>query len=92
MEPNNIEVCYNKDKEKNRKKDSLCFCMWLIVGIVSIVLSFFIGILVAALTTILSILGIGGIVTLIIILAVLLLIAIINVICCKRNDRKKYGC
>lgn len=84
MEPN-VQIFYKKDKDK--KKD--CSCLWLIVAIVSIVLSFFIGVLVTFFTPILDILGIGVIISLIITLVVLLVIAIINVICCKRNDRKK---
>lgn len=88
MEPN--EDVYYYKKEKDRKKD--CFGLWLIAAIVTIVLSFFIGVLVAALTTILATLGIGGIVTLIIILLVLLIIAIINVLFCKKNDKRKNCC
>lgn len=80
----------NEEYRKDRRKD--CFCLWLIVAIVAIVLSFFIGVLVAGLTAILTILGIGGIVTLVIALVVILIIAIINAICCKKNDKKKHCC
>ena len=75
---------------KDRKKD--CFCFWLIATIVAIALSFFIGVLVAALTAIVATLGIGGIVTLIIALAILLVIAIINVICCRKIDKRRNCC
>ena len=85
MEPH-VEVYYKKE----RKKD--CFCLWLIVALVAIALSFFAGVLVAALTAIITTLGVGAIITLIIALAVVLIVAIINVICCKKNDRKKDCC
>ena len=87
MEPQ-VEI-YCK-KEKDRKKD--CSCLWLIVALVAIALSFFVGVLVAALTAIITTLGIGAIITLIIALAVLLIVAIINVICCLKRDKKKHYC
>ena len=83
MEPQ-VEI-YCK-KEKDRKKD--CSCLWLILALVAIALSFFVGVLVAALTGIVATLGIGAIIALIVILAVLLVIAIINVICCLKKDKK----
>ena len=88
MEPH-VEV-YCKKEERPRKKN--CFCLWLIVALVAVALGFFVGVLVAALTGIITTLGIGAIIALVVILAVLLIIAIINVICCKTNDRKKYCC
>ena len=84
MEPQ-LEI-YCK-KEKDRKKD--CSCLWIIVTIIAIALSFFVGVLVAALTGIIATLGIGAIIALVVVLAVLLIVAIINVICCKKNDRRK---
>ena len=78
------------EKEKNNKKD--CFCAWIIFGLVAIILSFFIGVLVADLTTIVTVIGTGGIVALLITLVVLLVISGINVVCCKKNDKKKYCC
>lgn len=78
--------CYYK-KEKDRKKE--CSCLWIIVAILSVILSFFVGILIESLVAIVATLGIGAIVALIIILIVLLIIALINVICCKKNDKKK---
>lgn len=86
MEPN--EVCYKKEKCKNND----CFCLELIVTIVAIALAFFVGVLVAALTGIIATIGVGAIIGLIIALAVLLVIAIINVICCKKNDKKRNYC
>ena len=60
--------------------------------IVAIALAFFVGVLVAALTTIITTIGVGAIIGLIIALAVLLVIAIINVICCKKIDKKRNYC
>ena len=86
MEPN-METCCKKEKTcKN------CFCLWLIVEIVAIILSFFIGVLVAATTGIITALGIGVIIALVIELAVLLIISIITLICCKKSDNKKNCC
>lgn len=87
MEPQ-VEVYYKK--EKDRKKD--CSCLFLIVAIVAIVLSFFVGALIAALTGFVTTLGVGAVVVLIIALVILLIITIINVICCKRNSRRRDCC
>lgn len=81
----NVEICYKKD----RKKD---YCLYLILGIIAIVLSFFIGVLVAGLTGIFAALGLGAIVALIIALAVLLIVGVIAIICCKKDDKKKFCC
>ena len=85
MEPQ-VEIYCKKDNKKD------CSCLWLILAIVAIALSFFVGALVAALTGFVATLGVGAIVTLIIALAVLLVITIINVICCIKKDRKKHCC
>ena len=87
MEPQ-VEVYYKKDRD--RKKD--CSCLWIIVALVAIALSFFVGVLVAALTAIIATLGVGAIIALVIVLAVLLIIAVISVICCKKDDKKKKYC
>ena len=87
MEPN-IEVYYKKDEEK--RKD--CSCLWIILSLIAVALSFFVGVLITALTGIVATIGIGGIIALIVILVILLIISIINVICCKKNDKKKYCC
>ncbi len=86
MEPE-VEVYCKKD---NKKKD--CSCLWLILAIVAIALSFFVGAIIATLTGFVSILGIGAIAVLIIALAILLVISIIGLICCRRNDKKKKCC
>lgn len=83
MEPQ-VEIYCKKD----RKKD--CSCLWLIVAIISTVLSFFIGGLVGTLLSLTTL--VGYIVVLIITLAILLLISIISLICCKKNDKKKNCC
>lgn len=85
MEPQ-VEIYCKKENKKD------CSCLWLILAIVAIALSFFVGALVAALTGFVATLGVGAIVTLIIALAVLLVITIINVICCIKKDRKKHCC
>lgn len=85
MEPD-LERYY---KKQNKNK---CFCSWIIFTIIAIVLSFFVGVLVAGLTTILSVLGIGVIIALIIAFIMLLVISIINIICCKKIERKKDFC
>ena len=85
MEPH-VEIYCKKEKRKD------CSCLWLILAVVAVALAFFVGVLVAALTEIITTLGIGAIITLIVALAVLLVIAIINVICCKKNDKRKDCC
>ena len=86
MEPHVEIYC----KKENRRKD--CSCLWLILAVVGIALAFFVGVLVAALTTIIATLGVGAIIAIVVALAVLFVIAIINVICCKKSDRRKDCC
>lgn len=85
MEPN-VEVYYKKDNRKD------CCCLGLIVTIIAIALSFFVGVLVAALTGIIATITVGGLIAIIVALAVALIVAIINAICCKKEDKKKYCC
>lgn len=85
MEPN-VEIYCKKESKKD------CSCLWLILAIVAITLSFFLGILFAAITEIVGIIGIGAIITLIIALGVLLLITAINVICCNKKNKRKHCC
>lgn len=85
MEPN-VEIYCKKDNKKN------CSCLWLILTVVSIALSFFAGVLVAATTEIVTTIGIGAIITLIIALVILLLIALINVICCNKRNKRRECC
>lgn len=85
MEPN-IEIYCKKDSKRD------CSCLWLIVAVVAVVLAFFVGVLVAALTEIIATISVGAIITLVIALGVLLLIALINVICCKKRCRRRECC
>lgn len=87
MEPK-VEVYYKKEKDCKRN----CCCLGLVVALIAIVLSFFVGVLVAALTGIIATITVGGLIAIIVALAVALLVAIINAICCKTNDKKKYCC
>ena len=89
MEPH-VEVYYKKEKDREGRRN--CSCLWLIVGIVAIALAFFVGVLVAALTAIITTLGVGAIIAIVVVLAVLLVVALISVICCKKDDRKKKCC
>ena len=82
MEPQ-VEI-YCKKECKNKD----CSCLWLILAIVLIVIAFFAGVLVGALTEIVATLGVGAIAVLIIALGILGIIAIINLFCCKSNKRK----
>lgn len=85
MEPQ-VEIYCKKD----RKKD--CSCLWIILGVIAVALSFFVGALVAALTGFVVLLGIGAVAVLIIALIILLIIAIVNLICCKKSNKKKCCC
>ena len=87
MEPN-IEVFCKKDEYK--RKD--CTCLWIVLSLVAVALSFFVGVLVSALTGIVDTISVGGIIALVVILSILLVIAIINVICCIKNAYKKNCC
>lgn len=80
MEPQ-VEIYCKKDKRKD------CGCLWLILAIIAIALSFFVGALVAVLTGFVVALGIGAVAVLIIALVILLIIAIINIICCKNKKK-----
>lgn len=82
MEPQ-VEVYCKKEKKKE------CSCLWIILAILAVALSFFVGALVAALTGFVATLGIGAIIVLIIALAILTILALIGLLCCKKNDKKK---
>lgn len=86
MEPQVEIYC----KKENKKKD--CSCLWLIFAVVVFALTFFVGALVAALTDLVAILGVGAIIALIIALGVLAVIALIALICCQKGDKKKKCC
>lgn len=76
--------------KKPQKKD--CLCLWIILAVIAIILSFFLGALVATLGGIISILSLGAVIVLIIVLTILLIINIIALICCRKNNNKKYCC
>jgi len=86
MEPQ-VEIYCKKD---NKKKD--CSCLWIILAVIAIALSFFVGALVAALTGFVAILGIGAVAVLIIALVILAIISLISLICCRKTDKKKCCC
>ena len=86
MEPQVEIYCKKEDKRKD------CSCLWLILAVVVIAITFFAGALVAALTGLIETLGIGAIITLIIALGVLAIVAIIALICCRKTDKKKKCC
>ncbi len=83
MEPQ-VEIYCKKER---KKKD--CSCIWIVLTVVTIALAFFAGVLVTALTEIISTLGLGAIIVLLIALGVLFIISLIALICCKSTDRKK---
>ncbi len=86
MEPQVEIYC----KKENKRKD--CSCLWIILAVVVFALTFFAGALVATLTDLVAILGIGAIITLLIALGVLAVIALIALICCNKGDKKKKCC
>lgn len=86
MEPN-IDVYCKIDKNKRKN----CCCIWIITAIITVILGFFIGLLVSAVTGILAALGTPVLITFVVILAVLLIISIIALICCK-NGEKQHPC
>lgn len=86
MEPQVEIYC----KKENKRKD--CSCLWLILAVIVIAITFFAGALVAALTGLIDTLGIGAIITLLIALGVLAIVAIIALICCRKTDKKKICC
>ena len=80
-----IDICCCK---KN-KRPFRC-CVVLIIYILSVVLAFAIGIVVGALTTIFSTLGLGAFIAIIITVLLLLIVRIIMLICNGDKDKKKY--
>lgn len=86
MEPQVEIYCKKEDKRKD------CSCLWLILAVIVIAITFFAGALVAALTGLIETLGIGAIITLLIALGVLAVVAVIALICCRKTDKKKKCC
>lgn len=80
MEPQ-VDICFKKEKNRKRR----C-CIDLVIFIISILLTFGIGLIIGAFTDFVSFLGIGAIVLFLTTLLVLLIIRIIMLICCKKKD------
>lgn len=79
MEPQVVDICFKKDKKRK------C-CMDLVIFVISILLTFAIGLIIGALTGLASFLGIGAIVLFLVTLLVLLAIRIIMLICNKKKS------
>lgn len=80
MEPQ-VDICFKR--EKNKK--SRC-CIDLVIFVISILLAFGIGVVIGALTGLVTFLGIGAIVLFLVTLLILLIIRIIMLICCKKKE------
>ena len=70
MEPEVDIFC----KKENKKKD--CSCLWIITGVVTLALFFFVGVLIVLLIT----------------LGILFIISLISLFCCKKTNKKKNCC
>ena len=81
MEPQ-VDICFKREKDKKRRR---C-CIDLVIFVVSILLAFGIGLIIGALTGLVTFLGIGAIVLFLVTLLILLIIRIIMLICCKKKD------
>ena len=76
-----VDICFKREKNKKRR----C-CIDLVIFVVSILLAFGIGLIIGALTTLVTFLGIGAIVLFLVTLLILLIIRIIMLICYKKKD------
>ena len=79
MEPQ-VDICFKREKNKRR-----C-CIDLVIFVISILLAFGIGVIIGALTGLVTFLGIGAIVLFLVTLLILLIIRIIMLICCKKKE------
>ena len=86
MEPEIDVFC----KKEPKKKD--CSCLWIITGIVTLALFFFVGVLIESLLGVVETLGFGGLIVLLITLGILFIISLISLFCCKKTNRKKNCC
>ena len=80
MEPQ-VDICFKREKNKKRR----C-CIDLVIFVISILLAFGIGVIIGALTGLVTFLGIGAIVLFLVTLLILLIIRVIMLICCKKKD------
>ena len=78
MEPEVDIFC----KKENKKKD--CSCLWIITGVVTLALFFFVGVV--------ETLGLGAVIVLLITLGILFIISLISLFCCKKTNKKKNCC
>ena len=86
MEPEIDVFC----KKEPKKKD--CSCLWIITGIVTLALFFFVGVLFESLLGVVETLGFGGLIVLLITLGILFIISLISLFCCKKTNKKKNCC
>lgn len=77
MDPQ-VEICCKKSRK-------IKCCIDLVIYILSILISFVIGLLVGALTEIVGFLTIGAIIVLLVELILLVIIRIITLLCCQRK-------
>ena len=84
----NIDVYCKIDKCKRKN----CYCIWIITAIIAVVLAFFFGLLVGAVTGIIAALGTPVLIVFVTILAILLMISVIALICCKNGGTKNICC
>ena len=78
MDPQVSVCCTNKNHNRRR-----C-CIDIIVFIISILLTFTIGLLIGAVTGLYETLGLGAVIVLITLLVLAMIIRIIMLICCKK--------
>ena len=83
MEPEVDIFC----KKENKKKD--CSCLWIITGVVTLALFFFVGVLIESLLGVVETLGLGAVIVLLI---TLFIISLISLFCCKKTNKKKNCC
>ena len=72
MEPEVDIFC----KKESKKKD--CSCLWIITGVVTLALFFFVGVLVESLLSVVETLGLGAVIVLLITLGILFIISFIH--------------
>ena len=85
MEPEVDIFC----KKENKKKD--CSCLWIITGVVTLALFFFVG----TITTIWNLIfgtGVFNTKGFLITLGILFIISLISLFCCKKTNKKKNCC
>lgn len=79
MEPEVSICCSNKDKK--------CRCLYIILAILVTLFAFTLGVIIGALTSILSLIGASYFLAILTVLALLTILTIIFIICNCRNQR-----